>query len=237
MEREGGTEGRRGGTLGHSLGLDTTSGERALEQDTLAHIATYAGPHAGLRAPGWVSAPHTRARTEVHWAPAPGHRHPDVHRRLPTLTRTHLCGRMRTCTCMLPPPALPRTPDIGAETPSPGNGHPRVTNGCGAGVSGAGGPEQVQRENLGCQDVPESLETVEGETPFPTLQLVSLLWAEPRGPHWKSPRLRAIRKRGLRRQECPHKSPRVNQPCPPRWPKIPRLLQAAEWGRGGLGPG
>ncbi|XP_008843944.1 basic salivary proline-rich protein 1-like [Nannospalax galili] len=42
-----------------------------------------------------------------------------------------------------------------------------------------------------------------------------------RGPHWKSPRLRTIRQ-----QECPPKSPRVNQPCPPRWQKIPRLLQA-----------
>lgn len=82
----------------------------------------------------------------------------------------------------------------------------------------------------------ESPETVEGETPSPHPAAQIILWAEPRRPHWKSPRLRAIRKRGLRRQECPHKSPWVNQPCPPRWLKIPRLLQAAERGRDGLGP-
>lgn len=96
-------------------------------------------------------------------------------------------------------------------------------------------PGQVQRRIREAKT--ESLETVEGETPSPQpCGPNHIFWAEPRRPHWKSPRLRAIRKGGLRRQECPHKSPWVNQPCPLRWLKIPRLLQAAERGRGGLGP-
>lgn len=44
----------------------------------------------------------------------------------------------------------------------------------------------------------------------------SVLGAEPRGPPTgKSPRLQAFGKEAFLQQECPPKSPRVNQPWPP----------------------